>query len=255
MTTQPNSKRPEPMPKCNGQNSSQNFPKITAQLKAELLIDYEWQLEEGKRSQDILTRLGNKIGKSPRQVQRYISQARHKRVEAERFRRGGVGNTSYIEEARKKHNEDLCQLIQQWKDQLVAEIPASSGIRARYEPVFPVRFAKKDNMPDGHLVKGALHWHVRRDGVVDVWFSVEDNPIFACLKFHLLSKELWLSFEKLKQKLAEGIVQAASIDEVRGVFVSDAISLASATADELTIALAKRAFPGKCEACPAELQL
>lgn len=253
MTTQRNSKRLVPPPKHDREHPYKLLPRITPNLRARIVRYYERQQKEGGKSEDILEELGEEYGRSTRQIQRYISQARGERAKAEGIKRGGVGNASYVEEARKRHNEDICQLIQQWKEQLVAEIPASSGIRARYEPIFPVRFTKKDNIPDGYLVKGALHWYVGKDGIVDVWFSVEQNPIFPCLKSHLPSKELWLSFEKLKQKLAEGIMQAASTDKVRGVFVSDAIQLSSTVADELTIALAKRVFPGKCKACPAEL--
>lgn len=253
MTTQRNSKRPGPPPKYDREHPTKDFPRITPDLRVNILRYYERQQKEGGKSEEILEELEGKYGRSTRQIQRYISQASGERAEAERIKRSGVGNPAYIEEARKKHNEDICQLIQQWKEQLVTEIPAYSGILGRYEPIFPIRFKKEDNIPGGYWVKGPLHWYVREDGIINVWFSVEDNPLFTCLKSHLPSKKVWLSFEKLKQKLGEGIRQAASTDKARGVVVSDAISLASDVADELTIALAKRIFPGKCEACPAEL--
>lgn len=252
MTTQSGSKQRVPTSKPNRENFPKTPRKITSKVGEEMLIGYELQRAAGKRSEDILEGQKSKYGKSPRQIQRYLSRARRERAEADRSRSGRVGNLSYINEARRKHNRDICQLIQQWKEQLVTEIPSSLNMPARYEPLFPVSFAQKDSIPYGYRAKGALHWYVGKGGVVRVWFSVEDNPIFPCLKYHLPSKKLWSSFDKLKEALVEGIRQGASTNKATGVFVGDAISLASDIADELTIALAKRIFPGKCKACPEE---
>ncbi|MHA2068478.1 MAG: hypothetical protein ACXABY_29295 [Candidatus Thorarchaeota archaeon] len=156
----------------------------------------------------------------------------------------------------KKHNEELHQLIQQWKDQFVFEVNHSFGGIARYEPVFPMSFKIEDVRLDGarykHRVRGAFHWCIEQDGTIDVWFSVEKRALFRCLRPHLANRKLWQSFEKLKDELTEGIRQASLAQENQGFFVRDALSLATEVADELEIALAKRIFPGNCEACPAK---
>jgi len=165
-----------------------------------------------------------------------------------------VGTTeqdSLVLEARKKHYQDLLQLLQRWKEELVFEV---RGFLGKYETVFPTSFKAEDACLDSasgnYWVKGPLHWYIDKDGAVDVWFSVEELALFRCLKPHLSNQKLWQSFEELKGKLAEGIKQASLTQARRGVFVHDALWLASVVADELEIAIAKRWFAGRCEACP-----
>ncbi|MFC1939924.1 hypothetical protein ACFLXO_04485 [Chloroflexota bacterium] len=253
MTTEMNPKHLGPLSKYARKDFLKKVPRVTASLRNKILRTYERGLKEGRHGEELLERLGDEYGKSTRQIQRYIQQERNERTKAAGIRVSGAGHTSFIDEARKQHYEELHQLIQQWKEQLVHEVsvPHRTHIAA-----FPTAFGYSDvkaNMgPFNHHTKGSLYWYFDKEGKVKVWFSVEDESMFRCLRPHLPNKKLWQLFEELKNRLAKGIMEAASTKEGKRIPVRDSLSLASEIADELEIALAKKVLSGKCEACPAD---
>ena len=99
---------------------------------------------------------------------------------------------------------------------------------------------------------GPLRWSVGSTGEVDVWFSIEDEPLFQCLKSQVPDEELWGPFDELKQKLSDTIVQIVIDGGPESARTRDAISPASHVADAIEIAKARRWYIGKCEACPPE---
>ncbi len=254
MMTEINPKRRRPPPKPDRKGYLKEVPRITTSMMDNILRAYEKDMKEGKGSEELLAQLSDEYDRSERQICRYLAKARIQREKDRKPNKQFISPDPVLVDARRKHFEELCHLVEQWKGQLVCEISTSLGMLGRYETVFPVNFKAKDarlyGKPNEHWVKGPLHWYIDKDGNIDVWFSVEELPLFRCLKPHLPSKKLWQSFEELKQRLAEGIRRAASAQLRNSIPVSSALSLATEVADELEIALAKRVFAGKCEACP-----
>lgn len=147
------------------------------------------------------------------------------------------------QQAQVRHFDDLCRLIEQWREQL--------GVRV-YDPypdfvcLFPKDFKPMD-AELGYHHKGSLLWEVTRDGTVEVHFAVEDEFLFRYLECHLPYEQMWEDFRSLKQELAEAIKRASSSPRSRAEGV---VALVDQIADELDKALARRTFLGSCEVCP-----
>lgn len=145
-----------------------------------------------------------------------------------------------------KHSEKLGELIQEWKDQLVFNIPEPLG---GYGLRFPTTFTTEDNHGPGiYPPKGSLCWEVKHDRTVDVWFPVEHQPLFPYLKYHLTVEELWKTFGDLKHRLSETIKKVASVEDHTTVVASNVLRLASQIAEALEIEIIK-GISGICPLC------
>ena len=166
--------------------------------------------------------------------------------QVEQLSQDNIGNDPTLTEARKQHFEDLCQLVQKWKDSLVIETSDPFG---KYDLVFAHYFTTED-WALSTVFRKSFHCYIDQGGEVSVWFPVEREPLFSCLKEHLDGDQLWKAHEELKTRLAEGIKKASLLKGLEDITVTEAPGLAYKIVDHLDIALAKRVFAGKCRACP-----
>ena len=147
-----------------------------------------------------------------------------------------------IIEAKKKHFEDLCQLIQEWQRELGFKIdPAESWMQIFLPQHHDI------GKTDYYETLG-FSWEIK-NGKIQVTFGVELSALFQCLESHLVNEELWKNFTKLKQLIADGIGAASRGEEGRTYF-KDAAAIVRSIWKELELALTKRVFSGKCSACP-----
>ena len=147
-----------------------------------------------------------------------------------------------IIEAKKKHFEDLCQLIQEWQRELGFKIdPAESWMQIFLPQHHDI------GKTDYYETLG-FSWEIK-NGKIQVTFGVELSALFQCLESHLVNEELWKNFTKLKQLIADGIGAASRGEEGRAYF-KDAAAIVRSIWKELELALTKRVFSGKCSACP-----
>jgi hypothetical protein len=147
-----------------------------------------------------------------------------------------------IIEAKKKHFEDLCQLIQEWQRELGFKIdPAESWMQIFLPQHHDI------GKTDYYETLG-FSWEIK-NGKIQVTFGVELSALFQCLESHLVNEEFWNNFTKLKQLIADGIGAASRGEEGRTYF-KDAAAIVRSIWKELELALTKRVFSGKCSACP-----
>lgn len=147
-----------------------------------------------------------------------------------------------IIEAKKKHFEDLCQLIQEWQRELGFKLDPTESWMQIFLP------QHHDIGKTDYYETLGFSWEIK-NGKIQVTFGVELSALFQCLESHLVNEELWKNFTKLKQLIADGIGAASRGEEGRAYF-KDAAAIVRSIWKELELALTKRVFSGKCSACP-----
>ncbi len=144
-----------------------------------------------------------------------------------------------------KHFDDICQLIQKWRDQIYP--------KGEYAPPPVLASFRADEAKLGHeYERGALHWLVGHDGTATVWLDAENDPLFKALKNHLPDGELWDDYTELKSILRKEIQSALESDrlEQRELYGIGLKELMSRIDTQLETAALKGVFSSTCDYCP-----
>ena len=149
---------------------------------------------------------------------------------------------------REKHYQALHKIVQDLKDNLVLE---TNDFFNSYDIRFQRDFtAEAWQLNTPHQM--GINWFIDQSGNLAVWFPVEDDTLFPCLREHLDGDEIWVLFSDLKKEITERIKRAASMQKGQRMRYSSEIdSLTCRIADKLSIILARgNYFSGRCQSCP-----
>lgn len=156
-----------------------------------------------------------------------------------------------VVEARKKHFEELCGLIESLEESIswLTNVGIYKGVDWSSDGL---QIADLDYPPEGHP---HIVIEIKSGRITEVSLHhVEGDPLFGGLLKHLGNEfsEMYYEWKELfRQRLQRYLRQKRGLPVgTRARRVNLYVSLTQALTEALTMARLRRVFPGKCEACP-----
>lgn len=183
-----------------------------------------------------------------RSQQRYFNAAR--KVLGESIK---AEQDPLVLEARKKHFEDLCDLMEALEEQVGTWGTWSRAIDFSGEEPRDVRIEHEFPKLDGRTFSDYANFYVSDNGKVKtvLWLEIIDQR-FPYLQEHMKNEKVWRLYEEWKELAREDLQRRSDLKcspggaPSGGGLVFSAVTLPK----ELYIARQKRVLPGKCDCCP-----